>query len=223
MGSVNIVSRDDEQFLDRVQAGVMLGRELKKFRGKDIVVLGIPRGGVVVASSLAGEIDARIDIVLSRKIGAPGNAELAIGAISEDGKVFLNEAVKLRAVADASYLENEKKHQLGELARRVAMYRKVRPKIPLKGKTVIITDDGLATGATMQAALWSTRQEKAGKLVCAVPVAPEDTASFIAQDCDELIILRMPYFFAAVGQFYKNFEQTSDEEVVAILKSAADR
>ncbi len=218
MGKTRIISHSAEQFSGRVEAGGLLSRELKKYRGKGAVVLGIPRGGVVVAREISRDIEAELDIVLSRKIGAPGNPELAIGAVSEDGKLFLREDMRGADMEESPYVRQEKARQVAEISRRIEMYRMVRPKAALKDRVVIVTDDGLATGATMQAALWSARQERPKRLIAAVPVAPEETVGLIAMDADELIVVRVPQFFAAVGQFYRQFDQVSDEEVLAILK-----
>ena len=217
MSKVRILSDSGEQFKDRIEAGKLLADELKEYKGKDAVVLGIPRGGIIIASGIAGLIDGELDIVLSRKLKAPDNPELAIGAIAEGGKLFLHEMLS-EGFADSKYIEKEKAHQLAEIGRRIKLYRAIRAKAALKGRIVIITDDGLATGATMQAALWSAAQEGPKRLIAAVPVAPEDTIERIAPDADELICLRSPEFFAAVGQFYRHFDQVEDEEVLAILK-----
>ncbi|RZN43933.1 MAG: phosphoribosyltransferase [Methanophagales archaeon ANME-1-THS] len=218
MNTVRIVSRSSAPFSDRVEAGELLGRELQKFRGQSAVVLGIPRGGVIVAREVARALQAELDIMLSRKLGAPGNPELAIGAISEDGKLFLNTMLLSRVDAESRYIQQEKARQLAEIERRTALYRNIRPKVPLEGKLVIVTDDGVATGATMQAALWTVRQEGPKKLIAALPVGPEDTVMRLANDADELICLRSPPLFEAIGQFYKRFDQVGDEAVVEILK-----
>jgi putative phosphoribosyl transferase len=218
MGNVRIVSRSDEPFKDRIEAGNLLAGQLNDYSGKDAVVLGIPRGGVVIAREIAKIIGGELDIVLSRKLGAPGNPELAIGSVSEDGKLFLNELVIGRNQSAGPYIEREKAHQLEEIKRRVEIFRKARAKVRLQGRQVILTDDGLATGATMEAAIWAARHEGARKVVVAVPVAPEDTVERIKDGPDEMIVLRLPRFFSAVGQFYEEFGQTTDEEVVEILK-----
>jgi predicted phosphoribosyltransferase len=178
---------------------------------------------VVVAREVARALQAELDIVLSRKLGAPRNPELAIGAISEDGKLFLNKMLLSRVGAESMYIQQEKARQLAKIERRTALYRGIRPKVPLEGRLVIVTDDGLATGATMQAALWTTRQEGPKKLIAALPVGPEDTAMRLAKDADEMICLRSPPVFDAIGQFYKRFDPVEDEEVVEILKEEQER
>ncbi len=218
MEKIHIISNSSQPFKDRIEAGRLLAQELKKYGEQDIVVLGIPRGGMVVADELARALEADLDIVLSRKLGAPGNPELAIGAVAEGGKLFLHEVLSGR-FSDNDYIKKEKAHQLAEIQRRIEHYRVIRPKVKLTGKTVVVTDDGLATGATMQAALWAIRQERPKKLIVAVPVAPEDTVRKLADDADEILVLRTPMFFAAVGQFYTHFGQTDDEEVLSILKN----
>jgi putative phosphoribosyl transferase len=223
MGKIHIIAHSDRPFRDRIEAGGLLASELKRYSGNDTVILGIPRGGVIIASEVARSLGSELDIVLSRKLGAPGDPELAIGAVSEDGKLFLHDMVMTQGLAESPYIKEEKAHQIAEIARRVAIYRRARPKAILKGKTVIVVDDGLATGATMQAALWMARHEGAKKLISAVPVAPADTVEKISNDADELIVLRVPQFFGAVGQFYEIFDQTSDGEVLKILEDAYKR
>lgn len=221
MGTLRIVSRSEEAFRDRVIAGRLLANELTSWRGQHAVVLGIPRGGLVVARELARVIEADLDIVLSRKLRTPGHEELAMGAVAEDGTVFLNDVVvqELGIDSDSKYIRQEKAIQVAEIARRAELIRRVRPKVPLPGRVAIVTDDGVATGATMQAALWAARQEHPQKLIVALPVGPEDTVTRLAQDADETICLRAPLYFSAVGQFYLRFNQVEDEEVLAILHS----
>lgn len=223
MGRVHILSNSGERFKDRREAGRLLGVELKKEHGLDTIVLGIPRGGIVVAVEVAKTLDAHLDIVLSRKLGAPFNPELAVGAVSEDGKVFLNENVVASLGVDDYYIQKEKAHQILEIKRRIELYRKFLPKVPLKGKIVIVTDDGVATGATMQAALWAARQEQPKKLIAALPVGPPETIEMLAGDADETLCLRAPEFFAAVGQFYLQFGQVEDEELTEVLKEEVRR
>ena len=215
---MRVISRSNEAFRDRQEAGRFLADELKYLSGKEVVVLGIPRGGVIVAGEVARILNAKLDIVLSRKLGAPDNPELAIGAIAEDGKLFLNEELALRVGADKEYIEAEKARQLLEIENRVKRFRTVKPKIPLKGKTVIVTDDGAATGLTMQAALMILRQEKPANLIAALPVGAADAVESLADYADEVVVLRVPDYLGAIGQFYLDFSQTSDEEVLGILR-----
>jgi predicted phosphoribosyltransferase len=214
-----ILSRSSAPFLDRREAGKLLGKELLKLRSRHPVVLGIPRGGVVTAAEVAAALSAELDIVLARKIGAPSNPELAIGSVSEDGHLFMDEGLQDRLGVPQGYVERERERQMREIERRTAMFRAARPKAPLKGRVVVVTDDGLATGATMQAALWACRREHPAYLVAAVPVAPEETLAKLAGDADEFICLQAPPFFSAVGQFYRQFDQVEDEEVLEILKT----
>lgn len=218
MSKITVLSKSDEPFRDRSEAGKLLGAALKRFQGRETLVLGIPRGGVVVAREAASLLDSVLDVVLSRKLGSPHNPELAIGAISESGKVFLDESIAGHTGAGKEYVKREAARQFAEIRRRAEIFRKILPKAPSKDKTVIIVDDGLATGATMQASLWAARQEKPALLVAASPVASAEALERIAGYCDEAVSLRLPDLFGAVGQFYTNFDQTSDEEVIDILK-----
>jgi putative phosphoribosyl transferase len=223
MRAWHILSDSGEPFHDRVEAGRLLGHELEARGLRNAVVLGIPRGGVVVGREVAHAINAELDIVIARKLGAPGNPELAIGAISEDGRLFLDERLASQVGADSAYIEEERARQLREIARRAESYRKVRPKVSLRGRPAIVTDDGVATGATAQAALRAVRQEQPEVLILALPVGPPETLRRLALDADEVLCLRAPAFFAAVGQFYVAFDQTQDEELVQILQEEADR
>jgi len=223
VGKVHILSFSDEPFQDRKEAGRLLGQVLSNLKIEKAVVLGIPRGGVIVAREVSNSLDANMDIVLSHKLGAPFNPELAIGAVSEDGKVFLDDAIISQVDIKDTYIKKEGERQLAEIRRRVTSYRKILSKLELKEKTVIITDDGVATGATMQASLWAARQEKPNRLIAALPVGPRDTIERLAEYSDEIICLRTPMFFSAVAQFYIQFEQTTEEEVIEILKEAGER
>ena len=222
MARARIISASQEPFRGRVEAGRLLAGELTKFRGKKAVVLGIPRGGIIIANELSCVLGAEMDIVLSRKLGSPGNPELAIGAVCEDGKLFLNEMLASQAGPESSYIQQEKARQLSLIKRRVEQYREILPKVSLKDNIVIITDDGVATGATMKAALWAARQERPKMLIAALPVGPADTIRELAKDADEVIVLRVPPFFAAIGQFYLDFSQVQDEEVMEILKKCSE-
>jgi predicted phosphoribosyltransferase len=159
--------------------------------------------------------------VLSRKIGAPGNPELAIGSVGEDGEFFLNDSLVFRVGADKNYIASERIRQLAEIKNRIKKCRQVKPKVPLAGQTVIVIDDGIATGATMQAALLAAGREKAKKVISAVPVAAKESVDLLANYADELIVLRVPEFLGSIGQFYENFNQVSEEEVLGALKEAS--
>ena len=217
MGTLRIVSDSGKPFDGRVEAGRLLAQQLQEYRGQKAVVLGIPRGGVIIAQQIAIELEADLDIVLAHKLGAPGNPELAIGAICEDGKLFIDERTSSYVGADENYIRQEKARQLKEISRRVELYRKVLAKLSLKSRIVIITDDGVATGATMQAALWAVRQEKPQKIIAALPVGPMDSLERLSEDADETICLQAPPYFAALSQFYSLFTQVEDEELLQVL------
>ncbi len=223
MGKARIVSYSEEPFSGRIEAGMLLAKELIKLRLKNAVVLGIPRGGVIIAQEIAEILNADLDIVLSRKLGCPGNPEFAIGAVSEDGKLFLNEKLVSELGEDKPYIEQEKARQLALIKQRVRQYRAVLAKLSLKDRCVIVTDDGVATGATMHAALWIARQEHPKTLIAALPVGPADTIQRLVQDADDVICLRAPSFFSAIGQFYLDFSQVEDEEVLEILRKESVR
>lgn len=225
MGKLTIVSRSSQPYADRAEAGLLLARQLQNMglAKPGMVVLGIPRGGIILAYEIAHVINADLDIVLSRKMRAPGNPELAIGAASENGKIFLHRELVETIGVGEKYIREEQARQMAEIARRSELIRAVLPRVPLSGRDVIVTDDGIATGATMQAALWTVAQEKPSRLIGAVPVGPEDTLSELARDADEFVCLRSPPDFAAVGQFFRVFPQIEDEEVVAIMQEEARR
>ena len=218
MKNLHIVSYSSEPFRDRVEAGSLLAKEIKKIINSDAVVLGIPRGGVVIAKEIAHSLSIQMDIVLSRKIGAPFNPEYAIGAVGEDGKVFINEETLSQMHIDDDYIKKEKECQMQEIKRRIELYRKIKPKVIFREKTVVLCDDGVATGTTMQAAVWAAKQDGCAKIIIALPVAPNDTITRLAKETDETVVLRVPKFFAAVGQFYMDFPQIEDSEVIELLK-----
>jgi predicted phosphoribosyltransferase len=190
---------------------------------EDLVVLGILRGGIIVAREVARILESRLDIILSRKISAPLNSELAIGAISENGDLFLNEDIVGRTDAPNSYIAEQKEGQLQIINERIKYFRKDFPRIKLTGRQVIITDDGVATGATMLASIWSVKRENPRKLIVALPVGPEDSLWQLAQEVDLVVCLRSPELFTAVGQFYSKFDETGDEEVLQIINEEKDR
>lgn len=220
-GALRIISYSSEKFKNRSETGYLLAQELKQFKGQNPVVLGIPRGGIILASEIAKELDGEMDIVLSRKLRTPGQPELAMGSISENGTIFLNESLVNSLDISPSLIHQEKTLQMGEILRRSKLIRSLRPRFTLSGRVVIVTDDGVATGATAQAALWSVRQENPKKLIAAFPVASEEAIERLAKDVDELVCLRAPPFFYAVGQFYQEFDPVEDEDVVRILKEVS--
>jgi len=207
---------------DRQEAGRELAALLERFRGSDTIVLAIPRGGVVVAHEIAQALGLELDVIVPRKIGAPGQPELAIGAVASWGNhdVILDEqSVRILGVS-REYIERETERQLAEVARRLAAYRGAAAPPRVEGRTVIVVDDGIATGYTTRAAAVALKNLKAGSIVLAVPVAPPDSLAAIKPYFDEIVCPRTPYPFLAVGYWYRNFEQVSDEEVIALLRSA---
>ena len=210
-----ILSYSGEPFLDRVEAGKLLAVALNEYRGQNAVVVGIPRGGMIIARA----INADLDIIVAHKLRTPEQGELAMGSISERGDLFLNQEVLSYAGVSDRDIEEEKAIQMAEIRRRTRMFRTVKPKIPLKGRIVIVTDDGVATGATTQAAIKAVLAEKPKKIILAVPVGSEDTLRALSQDVDELVCLKSPNNLRAVGQVYRNFDAVTDEEVREILKN----
>lgn len=205
-------------FQDRAKAGQELGARLKNLPLTRPVVLAIPRGGVATGAAVAEVLGAELDIVLSRKLGAPQQPELALGAVGEDGSVYHERTMQALAQVSDAWLAQEIRHQLQEIERRKAMFRAIRPAAELKGRSVIVTDDGVATGSTMLAALQTVRLQQPTELIVAVPVAPPDRLESLRQHCDRLIYLQAPRDFYAVGQFYRSFEQLSDEEACRLLE-----
>jgi putative phosphoribosyl transferase len=209
-------------FPDRAEAGRFLATKLSKYSGRDdVIVLGLPRGGVPVAYEVARALRVPLDVFIVRKLGVPGFEELAVGAIASGGVRVLNEDVA-RALPNADeIIEAVTKHETAEVERREQKYRAGRPAPEIQGKTAILIDDGLATGATMRAAVKALRQRGAAKIVVAVPVGPLDTCKEFEEEADEVVCASAPEFFQAVGQYYEDFSQTSDEEVRQLLASAA--
>ena len=206
-------------FHDRKDAARRLAARLKERELHNPLVLAIPRGGVVTGAVLAQELGAELDIVLSRKLRAPEQPEFAIGAISEDGQIYLNPHVSGLLGPSDDYLDQERRHQLAEIARRKKLFRKVRPEASIAGRSVIVTDDGIATGSTMIAALQIVRTQKPHELIVAVPVAPPDRLEEVRRWCDDLVCLHSPESFWGIGEFYADFSQVEDAEVVELLRS----
>lgn len=205
-------------FRDRVDAAGQLAKALSAYRGCNPLVLGIPRGSVPMARLIADHLGGEADVVLVRKLRAPGNPEYAIGSIDESGWTLISDTMTA-AEAGETCLEAEKAHQLQTLRERRATYSAQRAAVDPRARLVIVVDDGLATGSTMIAALHALRARGPEKLVCAVPVAPPETVQRVRAYCDEIICLHAPIGFHAVGQFYREFAQVDDSEVIKALTS----
>jgi predicted phosphoribosyltransferase len=205
-------------FADRAAAGRRLAEFLGEYHGQDALVLGIPRGGAPVAAEVARLLAAELDVVVARKLGAPTSAELAIGAVTANGGRFLNERLIRELGISMSYLERAIAEQIAEARRREQRFRGGRPKPRVAGRTVIVVDDGLATGATMRAAVRSVRQQQPGRLIVAVPVGSREACAALREEADELICLYAPEPFWAVGLYYERFAPTEDAEVEQLLR-----
>lgn len=205
-------------FHDRNEAAIMLAEELKDYKGKNPLILAIPRGAVPMAKIIASKLDGEFDVVLVRKLRAPDYPELAIGSIDESGWTYIADHAA-SVGADSEYIEAEKQQQMATIKQRRAQYTPVRPPIDPAGRIVIVIDDGLATGATMISALHGLRSRKPARLICAIPVSPPETLRKIYPLADQVVCLDTPDNFRAVGQFYVNFLQVEDEEVIDILQN----
>jgi putative phosphoribosyl transferase len=207
-------------FADRVDAGKRLASVLAVFKDKDAIVLAIPRGGIVVGFEIAKAVNLPLDVIIPRKIGAPDNPELAIGAMTEDGTTILdNNLVTYLDVSD-EYIKEESNRQKVEIERRLKMYRQNEPYPILKNRHVIIVDDGIATGSTMKAALASVKNRGAKTVTIVVPVGPPSTIEELKKQADKVVCLYTPEYFQAIGQFYEDFNQTTDEEVIQLLRQS---
>ncbi len=203
-------------FRDRQEAGRRLAKRLEVYRGRKPLVLGIPRGAVVMAAEIAKELGGEVDVALVHKLRAPGQPEFAIGSIDERGTVYLSDAAERLGLSRDDIAE-ESRFQLRSLQRRRAQYTSVRPPIPPAGRVVIVVDDGLATGATMIAALGALRDQKPAKLIAATAVAPAETVARVRALADDVVCLETPSIFHAVGEFFEDFSQVEDEDVIHIL------
>ncbi len=208
-------------FRDRTDAAQQLAEKLKGREFRNPLVVAIPRGGVVTGAVLARELGADLDVVLARKLRAPFQPELAVGALSEAGEIYLNHHADEVLGITEEYLAEERQRQLGEIARRKQLFRQVKPQEPVAGRSVIVTDDGIATGSTMIAALQMIKTQKPHETIVAVPVASPDRLVAVRQWCDEIVCLLAPQSFWAIGQFYQDFAQIEDEQVVEILREFA--
>lgn len=204
-------------FRDRQEAAYLLAEKLSKYRGQNPLVLAIPRGAVPMGRIIADAMGGELDVVLVHKLGAPGNPEFAIGSVSESGDLYLSDAARTMGIS-AAHIEQEIRDQKETLRRRREMYTPVRPPLDPSNRIVIVVDNGIATGATMIAALRSVRAKRPAKLIGAVAVAPPETLERMAKEADEVVYLAAPPNFYAVGQFFVDFSQVTDDEVVQLLK-----
>ncbi|MFY9588737.1 MAG: phosphoribosyltransferase family protein [Actinomycetota bacterium] len=202
-------------FSDRAEAGRKLGEALGP--RPDALILGIPRGGVVIAHEAAANTGGELDVIVPRKLGAPMNSELGIGAVAADGTTVLDERLVRALGVSEQYIAKEVARQVEEIHRRLDMYRRGRPPLELAGRACVVVDDGVATGGTAEVALRSCRAQGASKVTLGVPVAPLESLERLRAACDELVCLETPAPFAAVGQWYASFPQVSDEEVLEAL------
>jgi len=206
-------------FKDRVEAGQLLAKKLEKEikKAQNVVVLAIPRGGVVVGKELSQFLSCPLDVIVTKKIGAPNNPELAIGAVGTIGEPVIDKDLANQTGASQEYLQSQISQIKTQVKERETRFRVGRPALNLKDKLVIITDDGVATGATMKAAVEIVRQQNPKKIMVAVPVIAQDTLGEIEKLADEVVFIQAPKLFFAVGQFYQNFEQVSDSHVIKLL------
>ncbi len=205
-------------FRDRDDAGQQLAERLAPLKDEpNVLVLGIPRGGVVVASVIANALNAPMDIFIAHKVGAPFNPELAIGALTSTGDILLDEDLIAELGFPQTQVNAEIAHERSEIARRLELFRKGRAPLDVAGKIVIIVDDGVATGSTMLAALHALRKLAPERLILAIPVGPPETVQRLARFCDQVVVLETPDPFWAVGRFYGDFQQTGDDQVIELL------
>ena len=207
-------------FFDRVDAGKKLGAALRDRVSGKVVVAAIPRGGVVVGVEVAAALGAALEVFAPRKVRAPGNPELGLGAVAPDGVALLDPGLVSRLRVDQQYLDREVDEEAVEARRRMELYRGSSDPPNVAGATVVIVDDGIATGGTARAAAGYAKRLGAARVILAVPVAPQDLEERLGEEVDEIVVLEQPFMFMAVGQFYADFHQVSDDEVLALLAEA---
>ncbi len=205
-------------FKDRTDAGRQLATVLEQHDVEADLVLAIPRGGLPVGRAVADRLDVPLDIVAARKIGAPGNPELAVGAVASDGTVWLNEALIEELRVGDDYIDEQTDHEREAAMRKIQRYRDDRPPLELTGKTVLVVDDGIATGATTIACVRQLKNGGVGRVIVAVPVAPPEVVERLRSEADAVICVETPTYFGAVGRFYDSFEQVSDEQAKTYLQ-----
>ncbi len=204
-------------FKNRKAAGIELSKHLNEYAGQDTVLLAIPRGGALVANAIRKTLKCEWDLIIPRKLGAPFNREIAIGAVTQDGTLLLDEEMILYLDVSKEYIEKEKENQINEIKRRMRLYMGAREPVSIKSKKVIVVDDGIATGFTIKAAIKSIQKSGASEIVIAVPVAPSDVVEDLLEIVDKVVCLESPYPFYAVGMFYEDFHQTTDNEVIELF------
>ncbi len=206
-------------FADRSDAGKQLVRIMQGFKWHHPLFLAVPRGGVEVGRILQEAFGGDLDLIITRKIGAPGQPELAIGAVSGDGGVMLNKSLAARLKVSDNYITRQTEQELAEIKRRLQVYRGKRPLPAVAGRQVVLVDDGVATGSTLLAAIEGLQEKKPAELMVAVPVGPPDTIRRLEKEVNHVFRVDAPAGFAAVGQYYLNFSQVTDEEVISVLES----
>ncbi|HZX56294.1 MAG TPA: phosphoribosyltransferase family protein [Ilumatobacteraceae bacterium] len=211
------------EFKDRLSAGTILGAAVAKLSLVDAVVVGLPRGGVPVAAKVAEAIDAPLDVIVVRKVGVPGQPELAMGAAGEDGILVVNhEVIEITGVSQAE-LADAARRERDTLDRSVGSIRAVRPRVPLAGRVAVIVDDGIATGATMRAAIRVARANDARSVIVATPVAPREVVAALGKEADRVVCVAQPQPFGSVGRFYRQFDSVADDEVIDLLVAGMAR
>lgn len=210
----------DVIFKDRAEAGQVLANQLSKYADQNPLVLGLPRGGVPVAFEVAKALKAPLDVYIVRKLGVPGHEELAMGAIASGDVRVLNESVIKPLRISEDEIETETRKEKEELKRREALYRSGQPPLDVTNRTVLLVDDGIATGSTIKAAIASLKKQKATRIIVAVPVAPPSTIEELKNEVDEVVCVSTPEFFMAISVWYDEFPQTTDEQVRELLQKA---